>query len=41
MITNTVEMQRLKATMETTFLKKNCLPYMYARIMAQVVLLNV
>ena len=40
MITNTVEMQGLKVnmvTMETTVHKINCLQYMYAMIMAQVV----
>ena len=46
MVTNTVEMQGLKVnmvrpTMETSFHKINCLQYIYAMIIKQVVLLNV
>ena len=44
MITNTVKMQGLQVnmvTMETTFHEINYLQYMYAMIMAQVVLFNV
>ena len=43
-ITRGVEMQSMKInmiTMETTLLKTNCLQYMYAMILAQIVLLNV
>ena len=44
MITNKVEMQSLQVnmvTMETTFHKTNWLQYIYAMILAQVVLFNV
>ena len=44
MITNKVEMQNLQVnmvTMETIFHKTNWLQYIYAMILAQVLLLNV